>query len=266
MNYDIVIIGEVCYDTFILGNVNRLSPEAPVPIINPLQTIQNYGMAGNVYANISSLNHTLNIKQIFQNKQVINKIRYVDKNSGYILLRVDENDKIEQRIDIDAFYKFIEENTLTLKAIVISDYNKGFLSEEDIQIISELGTLKNIPVFLDTKKILGNWSLQVDFVKINEKEYNLQKQHLNIPKDFCKNLIVTRGAEGSHWLNNNLMIPTEKSEVRDVVGAGDTYLSAFVVNYIENKDIIKAMIYANKAATYAVSKQGVYVVKKEDII
>jgi len=266
MNYEIIVIGESCYDTFILGNVNRLSPEAPIPIVNPIETIQNFGMSGNVYANISALKPNVSIDHIYQKDfKMMNKIRYVDKVSGYILLRVDENDKVKERIDVDETTKHIESQIPFLKAVVISDYNKGFLSEEDIEKISSFCFEKSVPVFLDTKKILGHWSSNITFVKINQKEYENQIEHLDNPIKYCKNLIVTKGSLGSCWINENILIPTEESEVRDVAGAGDTYLSAFVVKYITSNDVKESMKYANKAATFAVSKQGVVIVNKQDL-
>ena len=269
MNYEIIVIGENCYDIFILGEVNRLCPEAPVPVINPIKKNVNLGMSGNVYENIRALNPNLNVLHIYQNssntESLMKKTRYIDITSGYILLRVDENDKIFERIDVDETITLIENQLPSLKAVVISDYNKGFLSENDIEQFTTFCCSKNIPIFLDTKKLLGSWSKDVSFVKINAKEYAYQTQLCSNPTLHCKNLIVTKGPEGSHYINDDIKIPTEQIEVRDVSGAGDTYLSAFVVHYIQNKEIISAMEYANKAASFAVSKQGVVIVKKEDI-
>ena len=99
------------------------------------------------------------------NDNKIHKVRYVDKSSNQLIIRVDENDECD-RIDRSILY---EKLNLQWDAVVVSDYNKGFLNEKDIQYISE-----NVkcPVFLDTKKLLGRYCENIDFIKINETEYN----------------------------------------------------------------------------------------------
>jgi len=268
MNFEIIVIGEKCIDEFIIGEANRLSPEAPVPVLNPIEKNVNEGMAANVAHNICSLNPSLNVLSIHQT-EVIKKTRFVDKTSGYILIRVDENDIVKHRIKLNKFKGIIRSNKSTLKAIVISDYNKGFMTEEDIAEIIKIAKEYNLLVFLDTKKILGLWSISADFIKINSKEFSEQKKYFDNPEKYSLNLIVTQGANGSYWVNRNILVkptPNEVKEVRDVAGAGDTYLAAFVVEYIKSNDVMDSMLFANKAATFAVSKQGVVAVKKEELI
>jgi D-beta-D-heptose 7-phosphate kinase/D-beta-D-heptose 1-phosphate adenosyltransferase len=88
----VLVIGESCYDKFIYCHSDRLSPEAPVPIINPVTIVENPGMSGNVVRNLISLNETLQIDHWTQ-KSVVQKIRYVDKKSNHMFIRVDDGDK-----------------------------------------------------------------------------------------------------------------------------------------------------------------------------
>ena len=153
----ILVIGDSCTDIFKYGKVNRLAPEAPVPIIVPFRTSSNPGMAGNVVENLVALGAQADL---ITNKIEIRKIRYVDEKYNQIIIRVDENDTCQPADDIE-----IELGKYD--AIIISDYCKGFLKEKMIEAISRN---KDCPIFLDTKKILGDWCNDIDFIKINHQE------------------------------------------------------------------------------------------------
>jgi sugar/nucleoside kinase (ribokinase family) len=123
----------------------------------------------------------------------------------------------------------------------------------------------NIPIFLDTKFTLGLWSKNIDFVKINKKEF-LESDNKNpFSVRFCKNLIVTTGENGA-VLNQTEDFPLEKKvEVSNVCGAGDTFLAALVINFLETKDIKTAIKWANKACSYKVTQKGVIAVPREKV-
>ena len=91
----VLIVGDSCKDVFIYGEIDRLTPEAPVPVFNPIRETSNDGMAKNVANNVEALN-----VEIFTitNPNSIKKVRYVDKKSNQLVLRVDEHDYCE-RID-----------------------------------------------------------------------------------------------------------------------------------------------------------------------
>ena len=109
----ILIIGDSCLDVFIYGDIERLAPEAPVPVIKPLHQKTNPGMAGNVAANLKALKADVDL---ITNDIEIKKIRYVDERYNQMVLRVDENDKCDQ-YDGESYY------SLGYDAILISDYN-----------------------------------------------------------------------------------------------------------------------------------------------
>lgn len=267
---NILLIGDSCMDVFIRGTVERLCPEAPVPVLNPTSKTINPGMAANVEANLKSLCPEANVTFITQTSAIM-KTRYVDKTTGYILLRVDEGDKIVEKLTLESLLQKLpaDFNFNTLDALVISDYNKGFLTESNLkEIIDHFATNSHAQIYMDTKKILGPWCLQVDYVKINSKEYQEQLKHIHRPQAYCSGLIVTLGEEGSkaYLLSSEHHVQGQKVEVMDVSGAGDTYLAALVVsNHQVNTPITKSMAYANKAAAVAVSKHGVVAVKKSEV-
>jgi len=248
----ILIIGDSCTDIFEYGRCERLSPEAPVPIFSPTKTIGNGGMSINVMENLRALGVECDI--ITNDIRPV-KTRYVDEVSNQMLLRVDMRDDVFQ-IDEDILNKI---DFTQYYAVVISDYNKGFLSEENIMYISDKHNL----VFMDTKKSIGKWAFGIEFIKINNDEFNKNVDFLL--KEYEGELIITLGKEGAmHWMTKYLI--DEEHEVRDLSGAGDTFFAAFIANYINYTDICAAIKYANKCASWVVTQKGVVVVDKTKIV
>ena len=127
-NMKIVIIGETCVDKFIYCNINRLSPEAPVPVLIPIHTETNPGMSGNTCANIKALSPDSQVIH-FSNLKQITKTRYVEKKTNHMFLRVDEgDDNIESFKWSDDYIYFLEEADV----VIVSDYDKGYLTDEDL--------------------------------------------------------------------------------------------------------------------------------------
>ena len=248
----VLVIGDGCSDVFRYGKCLRLSPEAPVPVFNPLRTTGNGGMAINVLDNLKALGvecdmMTNDIRPV--------KTRYVDEVSNQMLLRVDEKDEIapitQKDLDFFDFKKY--------DAIVISDYNKGYLNSDNIKYIAESHPL----TFMDTKKELSFWCEDIKFIKINNKEFRENEDYLR--NYYTGNLIVTKGKNGA-VLNNTETFPIEdEHEVRDLSGAGDTFLAALVADYIKNNDIRSAIQFANRCAAWVVSQKGVAVVNPDMI-
>jgi len=240
----ILVIGDSCTDIFRYGKVERLAPEAPVPIIMPEREESNHGMAGNVVRNINALGYDT---EFITNSIEIRKIRYVCSKYNHLLLRVDENDKCESI----SYYGINDINWKSFDAVVISDYCKGFLSEVDIQYISKQHPL----TFLDTKKTLGDWAHDVTFIKINYYEYQRNISVLLTDEILKNKTIITRGKYGCDYNGKNY--PTIEVLVKDVSGAGDTFLAGLVVEYIKSKNIEAAIDFAQKCTTIVVQKAGV---------
>ncbi len=265
----IIVIGETCEDIFQYGKCNRLCPEAPVPVFLPTQQVSNLGMADNVKNNIVSLLGETSLYEVclVRQKDSIIKTRLVDEESDQLIVRIDREGVCEP-IETNVLEGLKNKYNTDIAAIVISDYNKGFLPKESIIEISEWCNRNRILSFLDTKKQLGEWSRLIDFVKINQKEL---AAHDHFPNNSCKNLLVTLGARGCDWYNlesqkEKQTIPSENSvEIREVSGAGDTFLAAFVVKFLRSYDVVASMRYANVAASLAVQKRGVVSIAKEEL-
>ena len=247
--FNVLVIGDSCEDIYHYGKCERISPEAAVPILKETRTEIKPGMSANVVSNLKSFG--INVTHV-TNKKPIRKHRFVAEKFNQHMLRVDEGeDQILDSVDI----KKIKAVSDTLDAVVISDYNKGFLSSYDCEKITKY--FKNIPVFVDSKKI--NLScFENCVIKITEKEHESMVSMSNTSE-----LIVTLGAHGT--LYDNKIYQTDKIEVFDVCGAGDVFLSALVYDFVLNKSIENAIIFANKCASYSVSKFGTYVLTEQEI-
>ena len=184
----VLVVGDSCIDIFVYGDIKRVCPEAPVPVFNPTYETENDGMARNVVSNLEALGCDV---ECISNDNSIKKIRYVDNRSNQMVLRVDKNDRCRS-INSEEL-EYIEKNLNDFDAVVISDYCKGFLNETVINWIAH--KCKN--VFLDTKKEIGSWTQNIDFIKINELEY--EKNYKGKPNS--EKLIVTLGSKGCRYLN-----------------------------------------------------------------
>lgn len=243
--YKILLIGDTCIDNYIYGTVDRVSPEAPIPVLK-MTGKQDFreGMSGNVRKNLEALQ--CEVKHLCGNQSV--KTRYVDVKSGYQLLRVDgEAEQTPLRIE-----NFSE--LRNYDAIVISDYNKGFV---DDHIIVQIRNEYIGPIFIDTKKTdLSKFNRC--FVKINQSEC---EKAVSLPND--QYLIVTMSDEGTKYYGK--IYPTDKVEVHDVTGAGDVHLASLAVFYLLTGNIMSAIPYANKLASISVQHHGVYTITEKDI-
>jgi D-beta-D-heptose 7-phosphate kinase/D-beta-D-heptose 1-phosphate adenosyltransferase len=242
---NVLLVGDDCIDEYVYGTVDRLSPEAPIPILNMKRKEQKPGMAGNVQQNLLVLG--CKVTSIVPETKCI-KTRYVDDKSNYQLLRVDTDYNLKKEpVNLPDLNLF--------DAIVISDYNKGFVTWDLIDVLSDqfYG-----PVFLDSKKRdLGGLNTNV-IVKINEKE---SKECTTLP--LSTNLIVTKGARGAEFAGK--LYPAPPTDVYDVTGAGDTFLAALTFEFLQTKSIPKAIEYANKVAAITVRHYGCYVPNKHDL-
>lgn len=238
--YKILLIGDSCIDEYVYGTCERLNPEAPVPILKFYRKESKNGMAWNVKNNLQAFGIEV---YMLTNKERIVKTRYIDEKYNQQILRVD----VENILSPMEY----ETPNETYDALVISDYDKGFITQ---QKLFELVFNSKIPVFVDSKKTILPESNC--FIKINDNEF----KHLKSKHD---NLIVTRGSGGAEY--DNVTYPGEKVSVFDVCGAGDTFLSALVYFYLEYGTIEKAIPYANKAAAIAVQNFGTYVLSGDDI-
>jgi len=117
-------------------------------------------------------------------------------------------------------------------------------------------SLLNQNVFLDTKRLLGPWCDNIEFIKINYYEHNRTKHLLN--QNIYDKLIITLGSEGCKYRDE--VFPVPKVEIKDSSGGGDTFIAGLVAKYLETNDIKEAIKFANECATKVVQKRGVSIV------
>ena len=221
----ITIIGELCRDVFKYGNVTRLCPEAPVPVLTYVYKEINWGMAGNVQENLLAHNPDLNINLIHQ-KNTIRKIRYLDDKTNHMFLRVDEG---EDEIDKLVLTPEKVEDITNSDLVIVSDYNKGFLTEE---VLIQIGKLSKLSI-IDTKKTISEDLIDsFTFIKLNEHEYERNKNISDKNKD---KFIITLGMNGAKHDDIIFLSPSPKQTI-DVSGAGDTFTAFFSLKYFETKN------------------------------
>ena len=244
--FKILVIGEKCIDRFMYCDVSRFSPEAPVPVLNPIEVVENDGMAGNVVRNILAMKSDSLVTHWYQD-EIITKTRFVEKKSNHMFLRLDDGESNISKVEL--IDERVEELS-NFNIVIVSDYDKGFMTNDDLLTIGKNSKIS----ILDSKRKLSKEIVNsFTFVKLNEKE-SLQNSDLLE----CKNILVTLGSKGTKF-NDEVYPSPNPQETIDVSGAGDTFTSAFILKYLETGDIKTSIIYANEVASIVVSKRGVAV-------
>lgn len=241
--FKILLIGDSCLDEYYYGTCDRLNPEAPVPVLKILRHESKPGMAANVRDNLLSFDCEVDF--ITSEEKSIKK-RYIDERSKQHIVRVDED------CTVTPFVLPVGVTFNKYDAVVISDYDKGFMTYDNIEAIRNC---YSGPIFLDTKK-RDLEKFEECFVKINEQEYRQ-----SISK--CSNLIVTLGSQGARYLD--YVYPSVPTEVIDVCGAGDTFLAALTYQFLETCSMSKAIEFANRCAAITVQHRGVYALTAADL-
>lgn len=290
----ILVIGDVILDVYYYGNVDRVSPEAPVPIVQIKNTNKKLGGAANVANNISKLEGNVSLIG-FSGKDennLILKTLLDDNNINHNLIEIDTPtitkirvvSGVQQIVRVD-FEESISDNNVLKESriecidkiydetevIILSDYGKGFITEEISRFIIEKAKDDNKIVIVDPKG--NNWqkyrnatiitpnvkelSEVVGYSLENEDE-TIEKAGLEIKNKYnLKYLLVTRSEKGMTFFGENVEhIRTTATEVFDVSGAGDTVVATIARALSSGYDWIDSIKLANKAAGIVVSKIG----------
>lgn len=306
-NKRILVVGDVMLDQYYFGTINRISPEAPVPIVKVDNTNVVLGGAGNVANNLAKMGcktyivgtsgnddnrnilcrlfekKNINYEGIFiTDKPTITKTRVVGLNQQILRIDFENDSEISNTIinKIKDYISFLVDKK-GIDIIIISDYNKGLITEDLCQSIISIGNKKKITVIVDPKG--SNWSKykDADFVTPNVKELSdvCNNKILNDNEEVSKfgiqaklkykikNLLVTRSDKGMTLLTDNHIehFSTVSKEVYDVSGAGDTVVATLAAMLSINLYYKLAVQIANIAAGIAVSHRGTYAVDTEEI-
>ena len=302
-NTPIFVYGDLMLDVYQYGEVNRISPEAPVPVFKEIKVEYRLGGACNVASNIKTLSGNPILfgltgfdesSKILENIIIKNEINFeiVKSNlfntivkkriisSNQQLLRIDSEKKIETK-DAEKIIAIAKKKINESKIVVISDYNKGatFKLSKLIRYLKKL----NKTVIIDPKHHEISKYAGVDYITPNIKELMVYIGGFNDDSELenkvyslminndIKNILLTRSEEGlSHFSIKNNKIKhvrssVEKVEVFDVSGAGDSVVAILSLMLNSNISIEKNLNLINKVGAKSVSKFGTYSVKYEDL-
>jgi rfaE bifunctional protein kinase chain/domain len=292
----ICIIGDVMIDHYINGNCNRISPEAPVQVVEVKNELHTLGGAGNVLKNVFSLGYRADIISVVghddnanilidqltefgvsTNGIVKDKSRYTTTKSRVIvsnhqLLRLDH----EHTHPIDSEYEdqlvaYFEKNAATYQVVLISDYNKGLLTPQLLSRILTICREQSITTIVDPKGLSFEKYLGANIIKPNKKEASLatginicDSESLKLACEKlqqitgCDHIIITMSEEGIAIFSHNQLqiIPTQALAIIDVTGAGDTVLASLGIALGEGKSVREACEFANHAAAVVINKIG----------
>jgi len=292
----ILVLGDVGLDQYLYGGVERISPEAPVPIVNLQKKEKKLGLAANVGKNLSSLGVDCDLVGLIgrdaagesmsrllgewpgmtaklvqsPSRPTTEKTRVL--SGQHHLLRLDEEDNaplsnIEKQLLLDQIENLQFEK---YSHVILEDYGKGVLSEDLCQIVIEKAHEKKAVVLVDpSKKAPIHWFKNADFFKPNYNEtlayadkagtenYDELLDWISKEGDF-ENLVSTLGPLGMSLKNKNsvLRVPTFARKVFDVTGAGDTVIAALAFALNGGLSTVEACLFANFAAGYVVGKVG----------
>lgn len=300
----ILVIGDIMLDQYVAGNVTRISPEAPVPVVKVDREWSTLGGAGNVAANVASLGGKATLlglvgndastrtilnscsdagieSAVIQgNQPTIVKTRVV---SGQQIVRFDREEKLVwSNSQLAELTSKLETMIPESDVILLSDYAKGTLSDEVLKVILDLALANGKRILVDPKRTdwsayKGAFLITPNLVELAMTEAGTGvKNDDNLVVSACQklrnqftieNIVATRSSYGMTVVSEQkvLNIPTRALEVFDVSGAGDTVLASFGMSLAEGKSVTESAFIANAAAGVVVSKRGTAVVHRSEL-
>lgn len=285
----IAVIGDFIEDRYIIGAVNRISPEAPVPVLTETSRKSTWGGAGNVFNNLIGLGATAHLfcdlnpyyNGFHSSLQETKYHVWIHPSSHCVKTRIISGNHHIVRIDKDTvpvnrFYdnvewkKTFEDMIDIFDCVVFSDYHKGAISESIAISVIDICKSKNIPVVVDAKKDFHKY-IKATILKCNGHEW-AASPHRNT-SEFIKtanieSLVITHGDKGieltddrnwSHCKAHNVPIV-------DVCGAGDTVTALLAIGEALKMYRYKSVKLANICAAEVCKHSGVYPITKEDLV
>ena len=302
---NILVIGDIILDHYIWGRVSRISPEAPVPVVEVTRESFLLGGAANVANNIVSLggrasvigingqdiageglmnilrDKDVNCDGIFtENRPTTVKTRVIAHNQQVV--RFDREDKkyVDGKI-LKGILAYINSVLFKYDAVIVSDYQKGMISQELIRDIVKKAKPKKIFIAVDPKVGHFDFYKGVSLITPNVMEASsgsnieirddktlLKAGRSLLKKLSCKAVLITRGEQGMSLFEKNKVthIPTVARKVYDVTGAGDTVISAFTLASASGANMEEAAVIANHAAGIVVAEVGTAVSTPEQLL
>ena len=301
----ILVIGDIMLDRFIFGNVHRISPEAPVPIVQSMEQKYSLGGCGNVLRNLINLGVQAYVISFTGVDQAGKKIQQDLKKNGISTrfmvesktarttekMRVVAEGQQLVRVDWDVcklteknlhqVLKQVSKKINGVDGVIISDYNKGVCTAFVLKEIMNKAKELNIPVFVDPKGKKWNKYYGASVITPNLKEAEEAlgrdlKNDFDIEKagiEICNNLrlnacLITRGPNGMSYISKDFKfhVCSEAKEIYDVSGAGDTVIASFASAIISGFDAEASTRFANKAAGIVVGHIGTTAIRISELL
>lgn len=299
---EVLVIGDLMVDLYSYGIVDRISPEAPIPIIHLVSEEYVPGGAGNVCNNLLALEAKVHLLSVCGHDEYGEKVHGILKGlpsfnsnilidnerrttvkqrlvaGGQQLLRVDTEDTnyLSETLESQVI-AFLREHIKNFDCVCVSDYAKGFITEKIAHTISTLANDNNVPLIVDTKPKHFKFFKHCTVITPNEKEVFSAYSNLSyeeaaekLSHDTQSPVLITRGAAGMSYIKNEhgeiFNLPSYATDVRDVSGAGDTVVAVIAASFSVGLDIKDAAYLASKAAAIAVSKSQTSAVTQEELI
>ena len=248
----VLVLGDVIIDKYIYGTSERLSPEAPVPVVKYQREVETLGGAGLVHKNLLSLGVD---STLFETEQLSSiKTRVIC--DGHYVTRIDD----DKHADSTSVLETIELHDFSeYEYVILSDYNKGVL-DESLEIIEHINKF-NCKIIVDPKEHANQYK-DAWLVKPNYKEFD------EFGFTYWQSNIITTNA-GNNVVatidNTDYDIPVESVEVSDVTGAGDCFLAAFVYGLTKQYTYKHCLELAIKGSREAVKHVGTHTLTVSDL-
>lgn len=300
----ILVIGDLIIDILIEGDVSRISPEAPVPVLDVKSKKLSLGGVGNIidyfFYKKEKINFILFVgkknylkeivaltkkykkiisKIFFGNEYNLLKFRYASNNQ--YIMRADEHKKYLVSFQYqDYIIKFLKSSDISY--CCISDYNKGLVDELFLAKIIDICYHKGIKIIIDTKKNKTEVLKNIFLITPNLSELRdlcELDQNISLEKVFSKaihlkknnnieNILITMSEDGAVFIDKNQKIRkilVAKKNIYDVTGAGDILFASIIFNLLKKKSLTKSIEIALKEATHSVEIFGKISEKKLEI-
>jgi D-beta-D-heptose 7-phosphate kinase/D-beta-D-heptose 1-phosphate adenosyltransferase len=295
----LLVVGDLILDRFIWGSVERISPEAPVPVLRVNSENFRLGGAANVVHNIRSLGARVTacgvVGQDEAGRRLLGELKKIGSSSGRIvvargfpttqktrviasprhqqIVRLDrENDREMDRRWLRDLRESVRRHAPACDGIVVSDYGKGVVHPELLEVIAELAEQKGLMCVMDPKKENFKYYRNATLVTPNKEEASVASG-IEIRDDVslraageklltlwqARAVLITRGPEGMSLYRRDGAsghFPTAAKEVFDVTGAGDTVVATCALALASRAAYEEAAILANLAAGIVVGEVG----------
>ncbi|MBC8478691.1 D-glycero-beta-D-manno-heptose-7-phosphate kinase [bacterium] len=303
--FSVLVFGDLMLDRYLHGDVSRISPEAPVPVLEERRRFDAPGGAANVVNNLAALGARVlplglvgpdeagaRIRELLSHENVVTDGILVTEDrettlktriiaGSHHVVRVDREQILPPAPETDKRLRHLLANLVpTVDAVIIQDYNKGLVQPELVEWLVQLCREQQVLTAVDPKREHFFAYHGVDLFKPNLKEAR-QALQAELPATAtleeigrtlrerlqCRHLVITRGAEGMMTFDQEVIhrIPTEVQDVIDVSGAGDTVIAALVLGLLSGSTLVEAARFANTCAGLVCQELGAVPVRLEKL-